>query len=216
MGKAWAGKLDTSETLGSLTEWIRQLGSDDPEAASILWQRFERRLIDHVIYVVGRGPKLDVGEDVVANAVFQSVLKLAQQKRFLNSNRDDFWNALKLIANRRVIDERRRQFRQKRGSGTVITESVIRHSESPPHEFLDGFPSNLIPPELTAIAAERLERISRHLDLNQKTILRLRLEGFTVEEIAHQIQKSIPTVERKLRLLKRIVQSALEAEDASE
>ncbi len=50
-----------------------------------------------------------------------------------------------------------------------------------------------------------LSRIEREFTHELWQILDLRLQGFTDREIAKAISKSVPTVERKLRLIRQIL-----------
>ena len=207
--------MSMEDSLGSVTPLIRRLGGDDPEAAAKLWKRFEPLLLKHIFRVIRRGPKLGVGEDAIANVVFQNLLTLARQGRFSGSRRGGFIRVMKMIAKRRVVDQRRRESRKKRGGRNIITESVVRNPSDPPHRFLDGFPGKTPSPEFSAMSVDFYLRISSLLDEELRLILDLRLDGHTLPEIAKTVQRSVPTIERKLRLIRKTLEIAFEVRDDS-
>lgn len=199
-----------------MTAWIRELGSDRQEPATALWSRFERQMVAYIARIVHRGPHLGVCDDALANAVFQSVVQMARNGELGKTHRKEFWSLIKTIAARQVIDHRRTNERQKRGGGKVVTESVVRAPNGLAHEFLDHFPTNDLAPDVAAMTAEILCRVAERLDEEQRNILELRLEGHTVSEIALQVNKSTPTVERKLRLIRKTLEACFESHDVDD
>lgn len=194
-----------SDELGSVSELIERLRHSDPDAAAALWARFEVRLVRYIVQVLRAGPATSVDEGAIGNSVFEGLLQLARQGKLANVRRDEFWKLTKVIAKRRVIDKVRRAYRTKRGGGTVVTESVVRGANAAAHEFLDQFPARQTSPDIVAMTEDLLSRIEQEFTRELWQILDLRLQSFTDPEIASRINKSVPTVERKLRLIRQIL-----------
>ena len=201
--------MPTSQQFGSVTLWIRQLGGDNPEPAAVLWSRFEPQLLSYIIRRIRMGLHLREGEDALANAVFLAMIRLARRGKLTQTDRVGFWKLMKTIANRQITDQQRKENRQKRGGGEVISESVLRVNHAATHPLLDSFPSKDPSPDMLAMTAEFLHGIASLFDGELRSIFDLRLEGLTVEKIAHCVNKSIPTVERKLRLIRETLQVRL-------
>lgn len=195
----------SSDELGSISALIERLQNSDPAAAAELWTRFEQRLIRYIVHVLRSGPVTTVNEGAISNSVFEGLLQLARQGKLANVRRDEFWKLTKVIAKRRVIDRVRRDYRQKRGSGTVVTESVIRREGAAAHEFLDQFPGQQVPPDIVAMTEELLSQIEQQFTQELWQILDLRMQGTSLRDIATAINKSVPTVERKLRTIRQIL-----------
>lgn len=202
--------MEAVESSGSVTGWIRQLGGESHEPAARLWKRFEPRLVRYISAVIQRGPQVPATEDAIANGVFQSLVRLARRGDLSQTRRDGFWQLMKTIAARKVIDQRRSAERHKRGGGRVLQEAALKDEGTDGRDQLDQFPGRGLPPEVQAMAAESLGRIAELLDDEQREILILRMEGYTVLEIADAIGKSKATVDRRLGLIRATLQHWLE------
>lgn len=117
-------------------------------------------------------------------------------------NRDELWQLLVVITIRKAIVLARREKRQKRGSGLVALESQVG---APGQFHLD----DLIGEDLAASFPDFMSQQCRLLieslaDPDLEKIALWKLAGHTNEEIAVKQSCTRVTVQRKLRLIRKI------------
>jgi RNA polymerase sigma factor (sigma-70 family) len=188
----------------SVTRWIEQLKGGDQAAATLLWQRYFERLVRMAHLKLRNAPRRIADEEDVVSQAFESLFRRAGQGRFPHlHDRHDFWHLLVKIAERKALNQRRYELRQKRDGGRVRGESVfdpVRGSTAQPG--LDQLPGGGPTPELAAAVAEAVEMLLGLLSGDLRRIALLKLEGDTNEEIAEKIGRSVATVERRLKLIR--------------
>ena len=188
-----------------VSNWLSELRGGEPEAMEKLWEKFFTRLVE----VAGRQirsisrPTSD-GEDV-ASSVFKSLWRGAKAGRFREvKSMDEVWWILAAMAQRKCIDHARRQKSFKRGGN--LTRVAIDGSSS---GWLESLASRE-PDQLLVALEDEFEHLMKLLDDDRlRTIVNLRIEGFTVPEIASALDLSVPTVERKLRYVREVWKNEL-------
>jgi DNA-directed RNA polymerase specialized sigma24 family protein len=189
---------------GSVTAWIDQLRAGDRAAAQLLWQGYFHRLVGLARKKLRCSPRGMADEEDVALSAFNSFCRGVEQGRFPQlSDRDDLWRLLFVITERKAIDLVNHEKAQKRGKGQVRHEgSVAGDSSTAP---FDNIAARELTPEEAAQVAEQCCRL---LDLlGKKTLQEIavaKMEGYTNEEIAKRINRSVPAVERKLNRIRKI------------
>ena len=138
-------------------------------------------------------------EEDVALSAFDSFCRAAEQGRFPRlSDRNDLWQLLVMITLRKAADLADHEGRGKRdwrklGDGDPEALAALLSREPDP-----------------AFAAEVAEECRRLLDRLEDAQLRSialrKLEGDTNEEIAAKLGCSLATVERRLRLIRKILE----------
>jgi DNA-directed RNA polymerase specialized sigma24 family protein len=189
----------------SVTQWFAALRAADGDAAQKLWTRYATRLVDLARRKLGSAPKSVADEEDIALSVFKSICHGAEAGRFDSvKDRDELWWLLLATTHRKVVDYKRRHTAIKRGSGRVQSESSLSDPTSSENGFsLDQLAGKAPGPEFIAILGEenaRLQNLLRTDDLRQ--ISTLRIEGYSVVEIADRMGFTSRTVERKLRLIR--------------
>jgi RNA polymerase sigma factor (sigma-70 family) len=188
---------------GSISVWLQRLKTGAPEAAQVLWQRFYRQLVGQARQRLrGLRSRAADAEDVVLSA-FDSFFRGAEVGRFPRlDDRHDLWQVLLMLTANKAASLRRYERRHKRGGGRIVLASALEgqaEEQSPLADIRDGAPSPLL-------AAEVAEECRRLLDLLGDRELRAtalaKLEGYSNEEIAAQLGRSLATVERRLRLIR--------------
>ena len=108
------------------------------------------------------------------------------------------------ITERKALNQLRDQTRQKRGGGRLRGESAfLDSSASAARAGLDQFAGPEPTPEFAAVIAEGFQRLLDLLaDDELREIALLKLEGHTNEELAARTGRSVPTIERRLRLIR--------------
>ena len=171
-----------------VTEWLRALAGRDEVAAQRLWERYCRALMDLARDRFGtlRRPAYD--EEDAALSAFHSFCRGVMAGRFPKlDDRQDLWSLLVTITARKVTARRRYETGAKRGGGEVKTLPLsppARPGADDPAAPPDPAPT----PEMAAIFAEECERLLGALEEGKmRQIALLRLEGWTVEEIAARL-----------------------------
>ena len=177
----------------SVTTWLQLLRAGDPAAAQRLWQRYYADLVRlahaHLAARV-RGPA--DAEDVALSA-FAGFCRGAAEGRFPQLNdRHDLWRLLFTITLRHAAGHARREVRERHGGDRRIDVGE-----------LDDLPGDAPDPAWAAAVADEVRSLLAGLpgdDLRQVT--QLRLEGYTLPEIAGQLGRSLRSIERKWTLIR--------------
>ena len=117
---------------GSVTHWFEQVREGDSVAARALWERYFPALVRLARGKLRGVPCRASDEEDVAASVMESLFRAAADGRLPNlADRHDLWRLLIWMTARKVIDLKRRETRQRRGSGHVKGESALGESGSP-------------------------------------------------------------------------------------
>jgi DNA-directed RNA polymerase specialized sigma24 family protein len=191
---------------GSVTLWIAQLKAGAGNAARPLWENYFRRLVSLARDRLAGVPRRAADEEDVALSAFDSFCRAVERGRFPKlHDRDDLWQLLMVITERKACDLANYERRQRRGGGKVLDEAALRHGDAaaedvPLAQVLSREPS----PEFALQTAEECRRL---LDLLGDDHLRQtalwKLEGYSLEEIATQMGVVPRTVKRWLRLIRQ-------------
>jgi RNA polymerase sigma factor (sigma-70 family) len=187
----------------AITPWLSLLRDGHPEAAQRIWDRYFRRLVSLARKKL-RGRRLAVAdEEDVAISALDSFCRNAREGRFPQlADSDGLWRLLVVITARKAIRLVRDQGRQKRSGGRgALTGPLDSEGNQPAVEELIG---NEPTPEFAAQVAEEYERLLALLDDDQRAIAIAKLEGLTNEQIAERLNRALRTVERRLKLIRKI------------
>jgi DNA-directed RNA polymerase specialized sigma24 family protein len=195
----------------SITKLLQQLQAGDSAAARVIWQRYLTRLINLARSRLRGIPKRAFDEEDVAVPAFDAFLRGVADGRFNKlDNRQDLWQVLAMLSERRAIGLVRHELAAKRGAGKTRGESVFEHagrsgSASPGLEqFVDPDPAAV--DQFTLSVRSLLDGLGDEL---LRRIAIAKLEGFTNKEIAQQLGIGLRGVERKLQLIRQRWESAL-------
>jgi len=181
----------------SVSAWIEGLKNDDAMAVQQLWYRYSERLLRIAMAKIRHLPPHVIDpEDIVASA-FESLWRGAKEGRLQDvRNRDELWWLLLSLTHNKAVSQIRRETAQKRGGSPENRRTLRSYCFE---ELVSGEPTA----EELAVMKEEYERL---LGLLRDKLLRqiavLRVEGFTGDEIAEQLDVSIATVRRKLQLIR--------------
>ncbi len=154
----------------------------------------------------------------MALSAINSVCEEIQNGRYPQlGDRDDLWKLLVCVARFKASDQQKRQRRQKRGGGRVVSEAELAAELDTPCPLDRIDTTTLISqtvqeeptPEFAAIVAEeyarRLERLG---DPGLRRIAELKLAGYTNQEIADEIGRSLRTTLLRIEKIRTIWGSA--------
>ena len=191
----------------SVTTWVERLKTGDSQACHALWQRYLKRLIGLARHKLGDAPRRMADEEDVAQSAFNGFFRGVEQKRFTRlESREDLWQVLVMLTERKATGLKRRERAAKRGQGHVRGESAFDHPGAD-----EGNPADINQvagmepsPEFAVEFGEHLEySLERLQDEQLREVALAKLEGYTNREIAARLDLSLRGVERKLHLIRR-------------
>lgn len=194
-----------SSSARSVTRWIASLKAGCPDAAQQLWNRYAARLVELARQKLGDAPRRVADEEDVALSVFHSLCTGAARGNFTQlTDRQDLWCLLIAITRQKVVDQIRRQTRQKRGAGDVRGDSVFLalDEDGRPAAFDQLVGDEPTPAFLAAMNEEHERLLGQLRDDTLRKVAVWRMEGYTNAEIAEKLSVAPGTVERKLRLIR--------------
>jgi RNA polymerase sigma factor (sigma-70 family) len=197
----------------SVSQWLVDLKAGDAQAAAVLWARYAPKLLElarRKLQGVSTGA---ADEEDIAQSVFRNVCKGAAVGRFADINsRDELWWLLMSITKNKVVDHIRRETAAKRGGGAVLSEADLTPVAAQGAPFrLDALIADDPTPEHLAILEEQAQRLLGLLrDDRLRRIACLRIEGYSVSEIATDLAIGKRSIERKLELIRKVWQADLE------
>jgi len=189
----------------SVTQWLVALKAEESNAGQFLWERYVEKLARLARKKLAQTGRRSVDEEDIVAEVFTAFLSGVKERRFERlSDRDDLWQVLAMLTERKVISHVRRERAAKRGHGNVRGESAFARSpefSAGPgiHQVAGREPS----PEFAAEVAETLGRLLGLLENDLlRALARDNLAGYTQPEMAERNGVSLPTVQRKLKLIR--------------
>ena len=189
----------------AVSGWIERLKAGEETAAARLWNHFYARLIRLVCRKLRGAPRRAADEEDVVAGAFETFFRRAQAGQFPQlHDRDDLWQLLVKITERKALNQLRHQMRQKRGGGKLRGESAfLDENASTGAPGIDQVAGAEPTPEFAAMVAEGFQRLLDLLaDDELRRIALLKLEGHTNREVAARTGRSLPTVERRLKLIR--------------
>jgi len=190
---------------GSVTILLNRFRSGDETALNKLFDRFFERLRTVARKRIPvRDRKVVDDEDLAVWAMntFQQCVRDGKYKEI--GDRNDLWKFLVSILDRKSIDHLRKQHAEKRGGGNVRGESVFEDQDR--SRAIEKFFLQEKNIEVIADFHDAVQSICQRLDdPGMAEIVAAKMAGFTYEEIAKQIGKSVSSVVRKLRLVRNII-----------
>jgi DNA-directed RNA polymerase specialized sigma24 family protein len=192
----------------SVTLWLDGVKAGDDRAIQKLWDRYFQRLVRVAARRLSGHARRDIDEEDVALSAFHAFCENAGRGRFPQlTGRNDLWRLLVVITARKVVGIVRHRACQKRGGGMVLGESALPDSPDGNDAGLAQFLGREPSPELAAQLADDFRRLLESLgDRRLRTVALMRFEGQNAGEIAVRMGISPRTVERKLHLIRKVIE----------
>ncbi|MCB9924284.1 MAG: RNA polymerase subunit sigma-70 [Planctomycetaceae bacterium] len=186
----------------SVTQWIDGFKEGDPDAAAKIWRRYGGALLSLARRKLRNTRKRVSDEEDVAMIAFEHFCRGVQEGRFSQlEDRDDLWQLLVMLINRRSFDQMRREIRRNERGESVFLKSP---TTTPERQLPGTIPDMALPPH---VAVQAIEECSRFLEVLQDGTLQQiacwKMEGHTNDEIADKLNVVTRTVERKLNLIRK-------------
>jgi RNA polymerase sigma factor (sigma-70 family) len=188
----------------SVSYWIAHLKDGNLDAVQQLWNRYAKRLVNVAQLQLRHAPKRIADEEDLAASVFQSLCRGAATGRFQNiKDRDELWWLLLSITHQKAVNHIRRENAQKRGSRQTQIETDLAGGREIGGFSLDQLMGDEPTPEFLAMLDEQFERLMNLLrDETLRTIALMRIEGYTMQEVADSLGTALRTIERKAHLIR--------------
>jgi DNA-directed RNA polymerase specialized sigma24 family protein len=172
-------------------------------AASLIWQRYFRELLDLARRNLGTRVRRRVDEEDIVVSMFDSFCARQARGEHDLADRDELWRLLVTITLRKASNARRNHHRAKRT--LALEQSVATHDDqsSCPGWALEQMDGSTPSPAEAAVLNESLERRLESLgDPELRQIALWRLEGYTNREIADRIKRTERAVERRMERIR--------------
>jgi DNA-directed RNA polymerase specialized sigma24 family protein len=197
----------------SVSHWLDGLKGGDDADVQRLWDRYFDRLVRLARTRLAGQNRRSFDEEDVALSAFNSFCVGVGRGLFPRlADRNDLWRVLATITTRKVIASVRYQTRKKRGGGDVLGASALGDVDDSTDANMTRLLSREPTPEAATQFAEEYNRLFERLgDPVLRTIARLKLEGWTSEEIASDLGTTRRTIDRKLVLIRAIWEEADQA-----
>jgi DNA-directed RNA polymerase specialized sigma24 family protein len=192
---------------GSVTYWLGRLQAGDPAAAQRLWESYFARLVGLARQKLRGAARRTADEEDVALSAFDSFCRGVTAGRFPQlEDRDNLWHLLVTLTVRKAVALRRYEARQKRGGAPLgeatAAGSLSREAEDADVEQILGREPT---PEFAAQVAEECQRLLGLLqDAGLRDLALRKMEGYTNDELAVQRGCVPRTIERKLRVIRKL------------
>jgi DNA-directed RNA polymerase specialized sigma24 family protein len=179
----------SSVSPGSISRLLGGLRDGDEDAVGQLWLRYFQPLVRLARQRLSGGNcAARDAEDVALDAFWSLCERVCRFPEL--TNRGQLWKLLACFTARQACDLARKEGRRRR---IVADESVLGEEGFAP------FAGREPPPEFGAAVADLLECLPSD---ELRRIALARMEGFTNEEVARLLGRSLSTIERKLQVIR--------------
>src|SRR5262245_26366986 len=189
-----------------ISVWLARLSQGDVRAADEIWRSYFEKLVRFARRKLDSAPRRAADEEDVALSAMQSFYRGVADGRFAAiGDRDSLWRLLLTITTHKVFHELRGQRAVKRGGGQVRGESAFLgradggREEAGIEQVLGREPSPEFAQELVEVCNRLLAGLG---DASLRHVADLKLQGFTNDEIALELDCAARTVERKLERIR--------------
>jgi RNA polymerase sigma-70 factor (ECF subfamily) len=185
-----------------LKDLFAQQCQGDARAAGELFGRYAVRLIALARSRLSAKLATRVDPEDIVQSAYRSFFTNARAGHYDVQSGQDLWQLLVTITLHKILDQAEHFAAQKR--------DVRREQNFGSEDSLLGLQAHLASREPSPVEAvalvEEVEQAMRRLEPRQRRMLELRLQGFSIEEIAATMQRSEGTVRRALADIRQELQ----------
>jgi DNA-directed RNA polymerase specialized sigma24 family protein len=177
-------------------DWANRLRAGDPVAVRDLWDRYFDRMVALARKKLRGLPGRASDEEDVALSAFKSFCRAVEDGRCDEALAPDgLWTLMMALTARKAINLWRYETREKRHR-----PASDQHVNQ---QLLSKIAGREPGPEFIALMADECERLFRRLDDPELKAIALRkMEGLTNAEIARELDLTLRTIERRVRLIR--------------
>ncbi len=208
-------------TPGSMTRWADDLRSPDPrvrdEAARMIWERYAARLLVLVRRKLDERVRRRTDADDVLQSMYKSFCLGRRSDQGPLLSRDDLWRLLVHITMCKVANAANRERAARRDVRRDQQEPADREGDGPsPRWMLEQMDRSEPSPDEALALEEELEGWLKPLPEDLRRVALWKLEGYTNREIGVMIERTERTVELKMRIIRRHLETRLSTAGARE
>lgn len=182
-----------SQPHGSVSKEIAGLKDNDPQAIQELWERCFQQLQRMARKRLGNLPGKGADSEDIASEVFTCLCQGIAKNRWPQlESREDLWRILFALTRHKAIDLIRHKNAQKHQAGALKTWSGEVLAEE------------LGPGDLALLEDQLRHLLEKLPDDSYRKITRLKMELYTVPEMAEKLGYAPRTIERKLQLIRKV------------
>ena len=188
-----------------VTLWIDELRGGEEAAAGKLWNHFVGRLYESARSKLRPATRRVYDEEDAALSAFRSVCAGISAGRFPGlEDRRSLLRLMLAITARKVAHRHRYDLQQRRDVRRNLSELIfVTSTDDSAAMGIDQLPAREPTPEFVMEFVETCERLFQSLDDPLQEVVRMRMEGYTVAEVAQRLDCSQRTVKRRLEVIRR-------------
>jgi DNA-directed RNA polymerase specialized sigma24 family protein len=192
--------MSDSKTDLAVTDWIKDLHAGRPGAETKLYHHFYPRLLRFAVRTIGNSPRRWWDEEDVVSKAFASYFRRSREGDFrVALDRNELWKLLATITKRKTMNQIRDQQTERRGGASLpMAEAELADRNL---SLADVCVYTESPCAIVSSAESHIRALAV-LDPDLAEVAFCKLSGYTNVEIAARIDRSVPTVERRLRLIR--------------
>jgi RNA polymerase sigma-70 factor (ECF subfamily) len=175
----------------SFTDLVARLRAGEQGAAREVFERYVHRLIQLSRDQLGPNLRRKVDPEDVVQSAYKSFFVRFREGQFELAGWGSLWGLLAVITHRKCANRAKHHLRERRAADREVAASPA-DSSAPRPEAVDPGPT----PLEAAVLAETVEEVLRGLELPERQIIQLSLQGHTVQEIKKQLDRAERTVRR--------------------
>ena len=196
--------LDQKDKTLSVSQWIEgvKLGSEDSRQE--IWNRYYSRLVGLLRSQLNQNERRTSDEEDIASSAFFEIFRAMDEGRLESvDDRDGLWRVLVVIADQKMIDQRRYLGRAKRGGGQVRGHSAFMVADTDQFDQIPD-PSPDFVEQFQMALSESLGTLRQDL----RKIAVWKMAGHTNLEIAQFLGCVEESVRRKVLLIREQLSKA--------
>ncbi|MSR58477.1 MAG: RNA polymerase subunit sigma-70 [Planctomycetaceae bacterium] len=207
------GHDSASSARSTVSDWLESLKRGSDDASLKIWQRYVEQLVREADRRLKNLPRRAVDGEDIAQEAFAGFFRGVAANQFSKlDDRHDLWQLLITLADRRAIDHMRRELGPERGAGRVRGGSALEPPANRSGSGPAGLDKHAAPP-VTPESADALIRLIQRsfpelADEELQRIVLDRAANYSVAEIAQRHGITLRTTERKLDLIRQILERA--------
>lgn len=190
-------------TNDSAVMWLQELKRGNREAAAALWDRYSRRMNQLARARLRTAKHGGFDEEDVTLSAFDNFCRAVSEGRYQDlEGSDGLWHLLATFTLRKANDRLKNEAAEKRG-GSQVTPHSLHTYLGGADSRLDKMPTRELGPESAALMAEECSRLLAILkDPELESLVMLKLEGYSNDEIAERLGYTRRTIQRMLNLVR--------------
>ncbi len=170
---------------------MRRIKTGQMDAATSLYLRYAKRLQKLAGYQTSKQLAAQVSSEEIVQSVFRTFFRRAANGQYMVAESDDLWKLFLVITLNKIRKASEYHHAQKRD---------ISKTTSLPEEFFDSQSGSDGSPEVAcSILKMTIEEILGGLPEKHQEIIRLRIDGLSLPEIAEKTGRAMRTAERVLK-----------------